>query len=188
MTAIPGNYEKIQTEETAFGSSIGERVFEKVGAIINKALSDFENLPVGSIEFSVLDEATFQAVRTDGWVLMDGRDISGSALSALTGIVILPDVRGRFLRGKDHGRGIDPNGDVPVGTIETEDLQTHGHAINITNIDGLTSNGALENFFTPDENNVALVGINSALQVSVSPTGVESRPRNVTVNFFIRIN
>jgi len=61
---------------------------------------------LGDVKSSMLDEATFQTQRDTTWVLIDGRDITGSDLHALTGITILPDSRDKFARGNRVGRTI----------------------------------------------------------------------------------
>src|SRR5262249_50315697 len=46
-----------------------------------------------------------------GWLLCDGRKIEGpkyAELRAVLGAAVLPDARGRFLRGVDGGAGRDP--------------------------------------------------------------------------------
>ena len=65
------------------------------------------NLPVNSSPFivgeivtSLLSEAQYQGSAGTGWILMDGRDVTGSAYHTLTGNTVVPDVTtaGRFLR------------------------------------------------------------------------------------------
>jgi len=54
---------------------------------------------VGSIQQSILSLVQFQdEMENTNWVLMDGSDITGSALATLTGNNLLPDATGRFLR------------------------------------------------------------------------------------------
>ena len=53
----------------------------------------------------MLTEAQFQTEIGDSWVLMDGRDVSGSRYATLTGSNTIPDATGCFLRnaGGDAG-------------------------------------------------------------------------------------
>ncbi|MCG8418828.1 MAG: phage tail protein [Proteobacteria bacterium] len=86
-----------------------------------------------------------------GWMLCDGRELSRveyaelfAAIGTLHGAgddmttFNLPDLRGRFLRGVDHGSGNDPDavarampdgdtGDV-VGSLQVDTLQGHRHS------------------------------------------------------------
>jgi len=55
---------------------------------------------LGDIKHSILELAPFQSLHGTGWVLMDGSDITGSALAALTGKTKLPDARGASLKMK----------------------------------------------------------------------------------------
>ncbi|MBF0361976.1 MAG: hypothetical protein HQK49_13250 [Oligoflexia bacterium] len=75
---------------------------------------------VGDIRVSVLPLKEFQKINGTEWVLMDGQtnlDV-GNALRAMTGMTKVPDGRGKFFRMKDHGAGIDANGETVIGTIE----------------------------------------------------------------------
>ncbi len=53
---------------------------------------------VGTVMQSILSLAQFQSEMGTNWVLMDGADVTGSALATLTGNNTLPDATGRFLR------------------------------------------------------------------------------------------
>jgi len=44
-----------------------------------------------------------------------------------TNTVLLPDPRGRFIRGKDRSAGIDPQGDSTEGTTRGESFKSHNH-------------------------------------------------------------
>ena len=190
MANIPSAYSKIQVEETEFRSSTGNKVMTKIGAIINKAIDDTVELPLGSIEMSMVTEAQFQSLRNSGWVLCDNRSIVGSALNLLTGQTNATNAMGRFVRGKDNGRGLDPNGDSPINTLRTEKLKIHNHVNSLNNVDGCGT--SLFSRFVDNDNDVpgvAPTNINLAASLTISPSGIaESRPNNITCNFFLRIN
>jgi hypothetical protein len=189
MSNIPAGTEKIQQEETEFRAAVSENVFKKMGAITNYALLNSQILPLGSIEMSMLNETEFQAQKGDGWVLCDGRDVSTSDFAALTGMGSAPDARGAFLRGKDNGRGLDPNGDPSLNSIQGPEVKPHLHTGVITNPDGLVTDGVTDANFGFAENALIPRNGNDILAWSLASTGiVESRPLNVTVNFYIRVN
>ena len=153
---------------------------------------------VGDIITSALTEAQFQAQRNGTWVLMDGRSVVGSRYQALTSQANIPDGRGLFLRGKNNGRvdGLqNPAGEVAIGTYQADDNKAHTHT---------TSGGGGGSATTYVDQNVVgganqLVGTNNTAPagsytfpggaVTVNSSGgVDSRPRNITVNYFIKIN
>lgn len=191
MSNIPSSFSKIQIEETAFRTSVGTDLLTRIGASINQGIDNAVPIPLGSVEMSMLTELQFQSVRNAGWVLCDGRDITGSALHTLTGQAIAADSRGRFARGKDHGRGLDPNGNLPIGTQRPDTQLAHAHfPANLVSPDAASSGTS----FIVAQSGSDIGGLfptesSSAISISLSPTGAaESRPTNVTVNFFIRIN
>ena len=67
----------------------------------------FDASPVGTIVASILDEAQFSAQNGTGWILADGRDVSGSNYAVVKGENNVPDLRGVFLRGKANGSSRD---------------------------------------------------------------------------------
>jgi hypothetical protein len=143
---------------------------------------------VGDIKTSVLTEAQFQAASGDPtWVLADGRDVSvtnpGSDWESLTGQVNIPDLRGVFLRGKNNARNDgseNPDGDVALGTLQADEIREHTHTSNDAELKngGYNAPGALQQLW-----------YRNTVQSTTSTTGGdETRPVNVTVNYFIKIN
>lgn len=139
---------------------------------------------IGDIKTSLLEDGVFQSTHNSTWILADGRDITGSDYSLLTGVTTAPDLRGRFLRGKNNsaagGAFLDdhnPNGDVALGTYESDQNKAHTHSYTFS---PKTAHADL-NFYggTRDTDTTVQTG---------SEGGNEARPRAVTVNFFIKIN
>jgi hypothetical protein len=88
----------------------------------------YDPMPIiGETKSAYLTEAQFQAQAGTGWILIDGRDISGTQFAAIFGSNTLPDARGTFDRMKDNGRGLDTNGDLALGTFENYLTAQHSH-------------------------------------------------------------
>lgn len=146
---------------------------------------------VGDVVQSMLTEAQFQAERDGTWVLADGRSVTGTKYETITGNSNIPDLRGRFLRGKNNDRSAssgNASGEVNLGTEQSDRLGSHSHRVW-----GKTSTGASYN----DPLNFPASGITGEQTVGnegwftqyIENTGAaETNPRNVTVNFFIKIN
>ena len=74
-----------------------------------------------------------------GWLECDGSAVSRTTYSSLFAIVgttfgvgdgsttfNLPDLRGEFIRGWDHGRGVDTGREL--GTGQVDEIKSHDHA------------------------------------------------------------
>lgn len=123
-----------------------------------------------------------------GWLECDGAVVARAtypALFAAIGTVFntggetgaqfrLPDLRGEFVRGWDHGRGIDAG--RALGSAQADELKAHTHSIP-ANSDQETGNG-----FVEDAN-----GTGTARTTSTGSTGgAETRPRNVALMWIIK--
>jgi hypothetical protein len=168
------------------------------------------NFGIGEVKQSVLTEAEFQQVFDGTWVLMDGRDITGSDLANLTGNNTLPDARGQFLRGKNNGRNDgseDPEGERNLGASQSDSFGSHdhgggfhGHALysytgtstsgnlGMTNtITGVTGkNSASRGYVSTNGDGATLV--QDAGNFLNTDGGSETRPRNIVINYFVKIN
>lgn len=125
----------------------------------------------------------FVKINGTGWILADGRAVTGSSYAKLVEEHV-PDLRGVFLRGKNYGR--DPNsgnaeGDLRVGAFQPHRFARHSHAtvqmIYNNNIDGVDS--AVTH---SSEHH------NEAVRTGEEGDSIETRPNCVTVNWFICIN
>lgn len=103
-----------------------------------------------------------------GWLEANGAPISQSAYPKLYGALgaNLPDLRGEFIRGWDHGRGADP-GRI-FGSYQADDIKahTHSHA-------GVAA--ALPGTVT------VVTGSGAGSVPSSSTGGGETRPRNMAL-------
>lgn len=159
-----------------------------------------DNSVIGTIKSSMLTLAQFQTLNGTGWVLADGSSATGSAYATLTGATIVPDLRGQVLRGKNNGRSDgqqNPDGDVALGTQQTDAYASHNHSASAAggtggstlpwNNAGSVAFCALSSTGTSFQTNFNSNSGPQALSIAVSG-GNESRMKNVTVNHFIRIN
>lgn len=135
---------------------------------------------VGDVVESLLDEVQFQNERNSTWVLADGRNVAGSKFENITNMSNVPDARGMFLRGKNNGRndGLeDPAGERNLGDFQNDEFKSHTHSLpNLTSDSGSSTDGPN----TPNDGTV---------ENSTGATGGdETRPKNIAVNYFIKIN
>lgn len=120
------------------------------------------NIPIGTVIQSMLTTAQFQSIKGTGWVLADGASCAGSSYASITGFLVVPDIRGRVLRGKSYTSGNNQAGDLALGTYQADQ----------SNASDMTG------YFAPPGGgtNPAVINAN------------EVRMKNITVNIFIRIN
>lgn len=139
------------------------------------------NPPIGTVIPSLLSEVHLEQLAGGRWVLADGRDVSGTAYEALTGVSFVPDLRGVFLRGANGDRmdGLgNPEGDLGLGDYQADELLSHRHfGPGVSAI----ANGPVHggHGVPSNENNASYWGGYTG--------GTETRPRNVTVNFYVRV-
>lgn len=153
---------------------------------------NFQPMPVGT----VITKAS--TVVPDGYLECDGHAINRVGIYAdlytdigtLYGVgdgsttFNLPDFRGEFLRGWDHGAGNDPDvldrtdfegtvvGDV-VGSKQIDAFEAHTHSAETNSADPHVENG-----------DTYIAGYNGG--VTGSTGGNETRPRNVSVMYCIK--
>ena len=151
------------------------------------------------------DDGPIVLVEAQGWLLCDGRFLGTARYPALFGVLgyrygkaqgadgastfRIPDYRGLFLRGVDHGAGLDPDcgsrtgptgqgTDPDVGSLQCDALQSHTH-----------------DYDKPVSVTIAEQGPSAGMSTQPTPTSEpndpartssETRGRNVAVNFLIR--
>lgn len=149
-------------------------------------------LPVGTIIHSMLTTTQFASEYGDNWVLADGRSVSGTKYALVTGLGTIPDMRATILRGKDNSRGLNPDGDLALGSYTADKFASHVHQERYDNGSGsptpaftsVVAGGSHTTIYGSD------IGLTpSAIPLNTSSTGSnETAPKSVTVNIFIRIN
>jgi hypothetical protein len=154
---------------------------------------------VGDVKTSMLTEAQFQELHGQTWVLMDGRSVTGSTYETITGSSTIPDARGQFLRGKNNGRSDgqqNPDGDIALGTQTTDKFDSHNHgggdhthtALEWGNFNNPTSSAARNRIAASSNPRRNDVIIGDSGTIVNTEGGNETAPKNITINYFIKIN
>lgn len=176
-------------------------------SIAEGSISTTKEFPIGTIitSFLRLDQfnlATKNNEKSPGgiwtsqksrWSPCDGRPLPGSKYGKIASQTNAPDLRGLFLRGLnsfDEGYTIpprEPNQISPnpkaLGVYQPDELKSHLHTVSI----GGTGGGV------PGDQGWALENITRTGTISFStnstvPAGEETRPKNLAVYYYIKIN
>ncbi len=152
--------------------------------------------PIGTIVTSMLNAATFAQevgdsgsfdVTSDHWIPADGRTVTGSDYAVLVSGNV-PDLRGMFVRGLNTFENVigiredgneDPDGDLrSAGEYQSDEFKDHNH--------GFTHRWA----DTVDQGNMATYksGTNDNHSAITLSGGTETRPKNISVYYYIKIN
>lgn len=155
--------------------------------------------PTGYLECdgSAVSRATYAAIFT----------VMGIAYGAGDGSTTfnLPDMRGYFARGWDHGAGVDPA--RTFGSTQQDQFQTHAHNVSDPShshaLSGISSNakyldsstggpndytgtGAHSTGVIPQNTNTSATGVTVGAP-STGNTGTETRPKNLTFMYIVKI-
>lgn len=148
------------------------------------------SVSIGSIE-------TFAGVAAkipEGYLLCNGQEISrldysdlfeviGTTYGSTSGTTFkVPDLRGEFIRGFDAGRGVDSGRAFGSSQADLTKLPlpkySHGY--------GFSTNGVMNNipnsFVTTDD----LISSGNPVGYHLIPNDVETRPRNIAMNYIIK--
>lgn len=150
-------------------------------------------IPVGTIMAyggDTRSDTALATLKTQGWLPCDGRQYVAQEYPELAKVIgnsfgnlRVPDLRGRFLRGTDHGTNRDPdagsrraenggNGGDRVGSVQDDELKRHQHRYRE---------------FPGDRGGIASGSYWQARDAMTEPAGGnETRPKNVYVNWIIR--
>lgn len=147
---------------------------------------------VGDAKYSILAIDDFQELNGDCWVLMEGQNVSSSTLGTY-GINELPDARGYFVRAHDTHDHDDPNRvdldrstTLPVGSIQLDEFKQHNHNLGSH---GLMRTYTLNSSATGGfDNTIGEPNIRDLPLQMPNRGGTETRPKNITLYLYIRIN
>jgi len=154
-------------------------------------ISDFKlaYLPVGTIVASLLSPSLFADEVGDTypynpkeskWILADAQtEIATSQYGKLLDKQFTPDLRGMFLRGMNVKGGADPNNNRKVGIPQDDDFKKHSHIIGETWYNEGTRGERYEQDTGP---------VKKGNFRTLEEGGDETRPKNVAVYFYIKIN
>ena len=171
----------------SLSASAGEPV--KPGDEIKANKFNNSTFTIGDVKTSLLSESSFQTLHGDCWVKMTGQNISGSDLATLEpSLATLPDASGRFLR------NLGGNSNSLAQTQE-DAFQGHKHHAQASGdglylyirgsggvFSGLSGGNHLDRGSEPI-GNPRTDGVNGTPR-----TANETRPQNLTVNMFIKLN
>jgi microcystin-dependent protein len=120
-----------------------------------------------------------------GWLECDGAAVSRTTYSALFTAIgttfgtgdgsttfNVPNLRGEFVRGWDHGRGVDSG--RSFGSAQSDDFKAHTHTVPYSDAGG--GGSCIEN----------AVGVASLTVDTGSTGGSETRPRNIALLYAIK--
>jgi len=157
--------------------------------IIKKEKSSLD-LPVGTIISSMVPpEKFFKKYSEEKWRIANGDTIpSFNEYVAITGNKKLPDLRGMFLRGLNLDRidgKQDPEGNKRTpGNYQRDEIKNHIHGLNWWASGGMK----MPNTY-PGINNSYNPNTNQGSKNGVTPYGgSETRPKNVSIYWYIKIN
>lgn len=179
-----------------------DALLAKVDTTLPRKISSGDLNPVGAKTYSMLTEAQFQAQNGSGWVLADGRNVSGSDYHTKTGQTTVPDLRGVHLRGKNNGRADgnqDTAGERSVRSFQNTAIPNilgyaeTSYAAMLSTYSGalVTEGSVLAAASTPGysgSHEVGYLEITASLSNSIYQSVTEARVKNVAVNIFIKIN
>jgi hypothetical protein len=150
-------------------------------------------IPVGTIIASTLTPQEFAkaagdpdnlAIQGSRWTLADGKDVSGTDFVSVTGKQTVPNLCGMFLRGKSNGKAAGVE-EIQLGEYRPDQVGPHAH--NVGTVGGTeTDHGMVYDGGRGSTTNSIYT---NAPYVKNSGPGIgsETIPKNVTVNYFIRI-
>jgi len=214
MTDVTKNSNKIQEEQITYRRPVSQSLNKSYGGALNYVLDLI--IPVGTFVPSMLTETQMNTEigSSDIFVLADGRSVAGSRYQTVTGNSTVPDVRGEFLRAKNNGRADgkeNPGGDLTLGSYQDDFITRHNHEwyrSHYPDISGIGSTYNINGSIIPVTSGVMPTAAIWAPPASSNALGAddlykiyytseekethsstdETRSRNITCNYFIRIN
>jgi hypothetical protein len=206
------------TDSTITTPTNGQTLVYENGKWVNKTPTVTAQTTVGDIKQSILTEVQFKAqmgADGGGWVLADGRNVSGSTYATITGQPNVPDLRGAYLRmAGQSARDTGWNGGalsgftqdttrLPREQFTTSDSGSHRHIVGLgiyagdTNSPivpgyGEASAGArrkvVGNVGTDFPATLPGTNVDGSHTHTIGGGDAETRPKTYSVNYYIKIN
>jgi len=176
-TAAPGTNSN-QLATTAFATVAINNIQNTLNsavAALQDAINSTRPVPAASVFYIASTVVPYGYLECNGsWVLKDtyldlwtalGSPALGSGSNANK--FQLPDLRGEFIRGWDHGRGVDPNRSIL--SAQADEFKSHVHGIgSYPNLRGVGGGANLADG-------------NAYLKDTFATGGTETRPRNIAL-------
>lgn len=168
------------------------------GTQVNSASAS--EVPIGTIMAYAGDKKNAKSLKDQGWVVCDGQELTLNEYKTLyetigtyygtgskPGKFKVPDLRGRFVRGVDHGAGRDPdaasrtasapggNTGDKVGSVQEDQFKSHTHNFRV----GGGNEGHYNTVGGGDDDNIQGAKM-------LPRGGSETRPKNIYVNWIIK--
>lgn len=178
---------KVSIEQTQFLGGTTESFAERFAAASNWIANNIRPQPVGSIIYSKMTEAQFQAVKGVGWILSDGRNVAGSSYQVITGQANCVDLRGLHIRGQNSGRSDgnqNPDG-TALRAYQPDGTFAHSHPTAVpNNLAGTRGSKAVSGGVYRQNGNLG-----ATIAVTLSNVGSgQMYAKYGTMNAFVRIN
>ncbi|NAY93506.1 hypothetical protein GTQ34_16485 [Muricauda sp. JGD-17] len=137
---------------------------------------------IGEIVASMMTKAQFYDEYGDGWMLADGSPAPLDSPYRLHIGDSIPDLRGVFLRGKNHGQdSIKGNPEKKdLGEFQEDAIKRHTHQTKVLR-------DVPKNSLTPNVSAYPYRAHKDEKTGENEDGAEETRPKNVTVNYFIRV-
>jgi hypothetical protein len=155
-----------------------------------------DNLPVGTVIISLLHFSAFARQVHDinaanwtvhsKWAPADGRNVVGSLYESLTGQVLLPDLRGMFLRGLNQFDGVNKRSDGREDK-DGDNRRAGDFQINNTKLDNIYRTN-VQAFYGTNSSPYGLQSGGGGPVPGPMLGAEETRPNNVAVYYYIKIN
>lgn len=187
MTGIP-------IQATPPDSNINKYWYDTSGSKVVLKIYDgasWKEINLGGGGVSIGSIETFAGIAAkipEGYLLCNGQEVSrttykdlfdviGTTYGSTSGTTFkVPDLRGEFIRGFDAGRGVDSG--RTFGSWQVDEFKSHTH-----NVYSLAYIGGPNGYFFYNGSGHLVGGIPNLISYS---GGVETRPRNVAMNYIIK--
>ena len=180
--------------------------------------SQTEHNMLGNVVFSILEPSQFIEQNGEGWVLLNGAEITGSNLDLQYGISKIPNAQGQFIRIIDLNRSRDKRidkgrkfQDQVIGSIEdystalpinsfTASTESDGSHTHIVSVAGRHNSNNNETQYLSRTSNAKIAHTNhdgTALSAGSGHSHIistleggdkETRPTNIILYAYIKIN